>query len=147
MSEIKESCFLGTLRLIDKLQRNSDRQEKCDSTCRKPFLGNPGSEVCLNTRPVTFYRCDNTLISVDFIDSCVGSGNSGVFRIERIDGNCVTCTILAKRRHRNAGTDSELEAELDLVVCEEFVSTNQTAIISLDCVCALKCLEDTFIEL
>lgn len=130
-----ESCFLSTLRLIDTLQRNSNHEEECDNSCRRPFLGNLGRTICINTRPITFYRCDNSLISVDFTDEAGNTATSSVFRIECIEGNCVTCTILAPA--------NILEVENG----EEFKSTRQTAIINLECVCAIKCLPDTFVDL
>ena len=130
-----ESCFLGTLHLIDTLQKNSNHEEICDNSCRRPFLGNINKGVCINTRPITFYRCDNSLISVDFTNELGNTNTSSVFRIEHIDGNCVTCTILAPTNI------------LELENSEEFRTTRQTAIINLDCVCAIKCLSDTFVEL
>ena len=130
-----ESCFLGTLRLIDTLQRTSNREEECDNSCNRPFLGNMSRTICINTRPITFYRCDNSLISVEFTEETGNNNRSSIFRIERVEGNCITCTILAPANI------------LEIENGEDFRSTRQTAIINLDCVCAIKCLPDTFVDL
>ena len=128
-----KSCFLSTLCLIDTLQKQSDHVEECDNSCRRPFLGNSCKTVCINTRPINFYRCDNTLISVEFTDESGNISTSNIFRIECIEGNCVTCTILTP------------VSRLDREEFEEFESAKQTAVINLECVCAIKCLPDTFV--
>jgi len=128
-----ESCFLNTLCLIDTLQRNSNTEEECDNSCQRPFLGNLNRPIPINTRPITFYRCDNSLISVDFTDEFGNPNTSNIFRIENIDGNCITCRMLTPI--------NRIERESN----EEFELTSQTAVINLGCVCAIKCLPDTFV--
>ena len=51
--------FSNILNLINTLQKNSLCNESIDNTCSKPFLGNGLTQECSNTRPVTFYGCDN----------------------------------------------------------------------------------------
>lgn len=124
-----ENCLVSVVRLIDNLQRESECDDICDNTCSRPFLGNCGGLSKLNTRPVTFYTCDNNLVTVEYTTKHNKECHrSGVFRVKSINGNCVTCTILAP----NPDCDGD-----------PFISTNQTAIINLNCCCAIKCLPDT----
>jgi Spore coat protein Z. len=128
-----ESCFLNTLHLIDTLQKNSNHEEECDTSCQRPFLSNINRPIYINTRPITFYRCDNSQISIDFLDDFGNLNTSNIFRIENIDGNCITCRILTPI--------TRIERESN----EEYEATTQTAVINLGCVCAIKCLPDTFV--
>ena len=131
MSQNK-SCFLNALHHIDILQKKSSNIESSNN-CDQPFLGNLNNSIRVNTRPITFYRCDNSLISVSYIDESGNTNKSSTFRIENINENCVTCRILAPLCKENSDQK------------EEYISTNRTTIINLDCICAIKCLSDTFI--
>ena len=53
-----------------------------------------------------------------------------MFRVEAVDDNCCTCRILA--------TDA---------TTGEYTNTNEFFTINLDCVGAVKCLADTYIDL
>lgn len=130
-------CFAKTLKLIDALQRCAEEKECDDFTCSKPFLGVPTSKKCFNTRPVTFYGCNNNPITVNFtstVNCAETSGTSNVFRVEEVDDGCVLVLVLMP----NPDTSD----------CDRpFVSTGNTATINLGCVCVLKCLRDTFVDL
>ena len=122
-------CFSKTLKLIDILQRSSEQDECFDNSCSRPFLG--------VTRPVTFYGCNNNLITVSYSTVVNGetlTGTSGTFRVEKIDDGCVTVSILIP----NPDTTDTLRP---------FINTRDTATINLGCVCALKCLADTIVDL
>ena len=58
---------------------------------------------------------------------------SSVFRVEKIDGCCATFRVLAN----NPDTS---ETALP------YVATNSFFTMNLSCVCALRCLPDTFVE-
>ncbi len=129
--------FSKILKLIDSLQRNSLCNDSIDNTCSKPFLGNILTSECSNTRPVTFYGRDNNLITVDYTATVGGeelTGTSSTFRVQRVDGCCVVLNILIENPDATATT-------------RPYISINQTITLNLNCVCALKCLNDTFVDL
>lgn len=127
------SCsFIKTLELILMLQQQG---EDCDipNGCTKPFLGPTPSGICLNTRPITLYTCcNNTLWTMPFTLNGT-TLESTVFRIENLDDNCATFRVLAP----NPDTT---EALFPYVATADFFTIN------LDCVGALRCLEDTFVS-
>ena len=55
-------------------------------------------------------------------------------RVEKVDGECATFRVLA------ANTDPNTSATMP------YVATNSFFTMNLDCVCALKCLNDTTVE-
>ena len=129
--------FSNILNLINTLQKNSLCNESIDNTCSKPFLGNGLTQECSNTRPVTFYGCDNNLITVDYSTTINGeelTGTSGIFRVKRVEGCCAVLSILIENPDTTATT-------------RPYISINQTITLNLNCVCALKCLNDTFVDL
>lgn len=132
-----DCCFSKTLMLIDALQKSVEKDECFDNTCSRPYLGANIQTICFNTRPVTFYNCNNTMITANYnttINGTTYTGTSGIFRVENVQGCCCVCSILIS----NPDTNDTLMP---------YVSTGQTTIINLKCVCALKCLPDTSITL
>ena len=124
-------CFNKILKLIDVLQRQTGETECIDPTCSRPFLGQGVNTICFNTRPVTFYGCDNNLISIEYTTDGV-TNTSSVFRVLRVDDDCTTVSLLAPNP-----TPTEFTP---------YINTGQTAIINLDCVCAIKCLNDSIVN-
>ena len=61
-----------------------------------------------------------------------GAVCSNVFRVEKIDGCCATFRVLAE----NTDTTS----------IYPYVATNSFFTMNLNCVCALRCLPDTYVE-
>lgn len=136
MSNKEDCCFAKILKVIDLLQRNVERFDDIDESCTKPFLGGCSRSACFNTRPVTFYTCQNTLFTINFQDETEDTmitRSSSVFRVEKVDGCCVTVLIL---KENPDGKDKT----------RPFVSTGQFATINLDCVCVLKCLPDVIVD-
>ena len=130
-------CFTKTLKLIDILQRSSEQEECFDNTCSRPFLGVNIPSLCFNTRPVTFYGCNNNLITVNYTAVINGetlTGESGIFRVEKVDDGCLTVSVLIP----NPDTTDTIRP---------YITTNNTATINLNCVCVLKCLADTIVDL
>jgi len=130
-------CFTKTLKLIDVLQRSSEQDECFDNTCSRPFLGVNIPNLCFNTRPITFYGCNNNLITVNYTAVINGetlTGESSIFRVEKVDDGCLTVSVLIP----NPDTNDTLRP---------YVTTNNTATINLSCVCVLKCLPDTIVDL
>ena len=58
---------------------------------------------------------------------------SSVFRVEKVDGCCATFRVLAP----NTDTTE--------VATYPFEATNSFFTMNLNCVCALRCLQDTFV--
>lgn len=137
MTENSGCCFSKILHLIDKLQRSVENKECMDNTCSRPFLGMNSNIVCFNTRPVTFYNCTNDLIDIDYdfiLDGTRLTGTSNIFRVEKVNGCCSIVSILIP----NPDTTNTINP---------YITTNQTATINLNCVCAIKCLADTVVNL
>ena len=135
------SCIAEILTVINILQCNAECSDNCLDTCDRGFLGNTVSTFGLNTRPVTLYTCcgngtpwsmPTTKENVDC--SSVGSTCSSVFRVEKVDGECATFRVLAPN------TDPTTSATTP------YVATNSFFTMNLGCVCALKCLNDTYVE-
>ena len=60
------------------------------------------------------------------------NGTSSVFRVEKVNGCCATCRVLAP----NPDTESVFD----------YVATDNFFTINCKCTCALACLPDTFID-
>lgn len=121
------NCLSDIIEVIIKLQKRSENTGLCDVGCDKPFLG-PTPVICgYNTRPITLFRCcDGGTWTFPY-----GTGlTSSVFRAENIDGCCLTCQILAPSTAEST----------------TYTATGQFFTINLNCVGALECLADTFVE-
>ena len=89
----KENCLCNILKVISVLQNNAEKID-CNYSCTRPFLGETNNNTCFNTRLVTFYRCDNTLVTLPYTLNGV-AGNTTVFRVENVNDNSVTVLLLA----------------------------------------------------
>lgn len=129
-------CISDILNAILILQNNCGKLECIPNACDRPILGSDGNKNSIyNTRPLTFYNCNNTIWCFPYTLNCDEkkiSGTSTVFRIEKLDGCCATCRVLAP----NYDTRST----------SPYVTTDSFFTINLNCVCILKCLPDTFIS-
>lgn len=134
-----ECCFKNILCIIENLQNNVEKLENINCSCDRPFLGNCcGNSPCFyNTRPVTFYTCNNELITIPYTLTYNGTtitGTSSVFRVEKVNECCCTCMVLAPNPNAEEAVDAP------------YVATNSYTNINLNCVCAIRCLPDTFIN-
>jgi len=133
-------CIAEILTVINVLQQNANCcGDTCLETCDRGFLGCGTTTLGCNTRPVILYTCsgNGTPWSMPTTRENVVCGDEGVvcsnvFRIEKIDGCCATFRVLAE----NTDTTS----------IYPYVATNSFFTMNLNCVCALRCLPDTFIE-
>ena len=115
---------------IIMLQQRSD---VCldDNTCTRPFLGPTQNITCPNTRPINLYCCcNNALWTMPYTLNNTG-GESSTFRVESLDDECVTCRVLAPNP--------------DITSTSPYLSTEDFFTIKLNCIGALKCLNDTSI--
>lgn len=134
-------CMSGILKVINILQNNAECADACLDTCDRGFLGASVSSVVLNTRPIMLYTSagNGTPWSMPTTREDVVCGDEGVtcsnvFRVEKVDGCCATFRVLA------ANPDTTTAATTP------YVTTNSFFTMNLNCVCALRCLNDTFVE-
>lgn len=132
-------CISEILTVICILQQNANCADSCLDTCDRGFLGNTTTCLVCNTRPVMLYTCcgNGTPWSMPTTkeDSCTAVvNNSCVFRVEKIDGCCATFRVLAP----NPDTAEALTIP--------YVATNSFFTMNLNCVCSLRCLNDTVVE-
>ena len=127
------------LQVILILQQNASCPESCLDSCDRPVLGCGTTCYVCNTRPIMLYTCcpsgQNAVsmpISKD-ITTCTDPAQcSNVFRIEKLECNAATFRVLAPNTE-----DTGLYP---------YVSTNSFFTINLDCLCSIRCLNDTCVE-
>lgn len=122
-------CIAEILRKILLLQRE-ECENDCFAGCDKPFLGPSCNSICYNTRPVQLFNCCTGTpwtFEATINDQTV---TTNLFRIEALDECCCTCRLL----YRDPSTN-------------ELVNTGEFATIDLNCVGAIRCLPDTFIDI
>ncbi len=129
-------CIAEILTVINILQQNAECPgDACLDTCDKGFLGCTATTVRCNTRPVMLYTCcgNGTPWSMPVSKDANETTTSNVFRVEKIDGNCATFRVLAPNTNTTEATIAP------------YVATNSFFTMSLDCLCVLRCLQDTFV--
>lgn len=141
------SCIAEILKVILILQQNAC-PDSCLDSCDRPMLGGgPNCLVC-NTRPVMLYTCcgngvpwtmptskDSTTICSNPQCSNAGSNEcSSIFRVEKLDGNCATFRVLTQNPEESCCNSIP------------YIATNSFFTIDLGCICAIKCLNDTFVD-
>ena len=134
-------CIAEILTVINVLQQNASCNDTCLETCDRGFLGCGTTTFNCNTRPVVLYTCsgNGTPWSMPITRENVICGDEGVtcsnvFRVEKIDGCCCTFRVLANN------PDEATNATIP------YIATNSCFTMNLNCVCALRCLPDTFVE-
>lgn len=135
-NECPDSCIGEILSIICCLQSNTCTNN-CLNCCDKPMLGCCNGVVSCNTRPIMLYGCDGYVWKMPTTKTnteCTTSGEecSNVFRLEKLNGCCATFRVLAP----NPDTTST----------NPYVSTDSLFTIDIKCICAVRCLEDTYVE-
>lgn len=133
-------CLAEILTVINILQENSECDENCLDSCDRGFLGCSPVAIRCNTRPVILYNCCNgtpwqfPTTKEDVLCDTENVSCSRVLRVEKIDGCCATFRVL--------------EANQDVTVSPAmpFVATNSFVTVNLNCVGAIRCLQDTFVD-
>ena len=128
-----ENCIAEILKVILLLQQNVCQGDTCLQTCDRGFLGQNCTTFC-NTRPIVLYTCSSgsTPLSLPISKSPNETVTSSVFRLEKLDDCCATCRVLA--------TNNDTECAFP------YVATNSFFTINLNCVCLIRCLDDTFVD-
>ena len=122
------NCIAEILKVINILQSEVCPGDSCLETCTRAFFG-PNSSVDFNTRPVTLYTCNGTLVTMPISNIPTETATSNIFRVEKVDGCCATLRVLVF----NEGDAT-------------YTSTNSFFTINTNCLCSIKCLADTFVE-
>ena len=133
------NCIADILKVILILQLDACGPDSCLDTCDRPVLG-CGTPISCNTRPVTLYTCCGngtpwtmpTTKSVVDCDGTLTDTCSAVFRVEKVEDNCATFRVLVP----NTDTTS---------LCA-YEATDSFFTMNLNCVCAIKCLNDTCVD-
>ncbi|MDE5539757.1 MAG: hypothetical protein K2J20_04650 [Bacilli bacterium] len=133
------NCINEILSVILVLQQNAC-PETCLDACDRPVLGGGPNCLICNTRPVMLYTCggNGTPWSMpttkDSTVTCSGSTTecSTIFRVEKIEGNCCTFRVL--------------QDNPDTTSLNPYVATNSFFTMNCDCLCAIRCLSDTFVD-
>ncbi|MBQ6546786.1 MAG: hypothetical protein IJL74_02170 [Bacilli bacterium] len=126
-------CINDILKVISVLQEQAEKIDDIPNTCDRPFLGvgNGSNMLIYNTRPITLYTSNNTLFEAPYVLNGT-AGTSTVFRVERVTNSTATLRVLAE----NTDPDSDLP----------YVTTNSFIIVNSSCICAIRCLPDTFVD-
>jgi hypothetical protein len=106
-------CILDTLRKIDQLQREHLRENDCVG-CGGPLIAK-----VFDTKPIVFTLCNDEKFTAFF---GLSAERTDLFRVEEVMRDCVLLRLLK----RDGGC----------VRCTKF-----TAILNLDCICAIQCFE------
>lgn len=135
------NCINEILSVILVLQENAC-PDNCLDTCDRPMLGGGANCLICNTRPVMLFTCSGNgipwsmPITKDLTTNCSGEGLSGncssVFRVEKIENNCCTFRVLTENT--------------DQTSLNPFVATNSFFTMNCDCLCAIRCLSDCYVD-
>ncbi len=132
-----DSCIAEILQVICVLQANAC-PTACLNSCDRPVLGGGSNCVVYNTRPIMLYTCcgngEPWRMPVSRTNSsCEGNQESScVFRVEKVDGCCVTFRVLAPAIETNC--------------IYPYVATDSIFTMDLNCCCCVRCLNDTFVD-
>lgn len=129
-NDSNSKCISEILEVILLLQQNADCGDACLDTCDRAFLGCGATCISCNTRPVMLYTCCsiNNPLSFPISKAFDETVTSPIFRIEKLDNNCATFRVLT------------LNEDNTLSATNSFFTTN------LNCICTLRCLNDTYVE-
>lgn len=127
-------CISEILTIINILQQNADCGDACLDTCDRGFLGCSASTINCNTRPIMLYTCGSNGIafSMPISKDPNETGTSNIFRVEKVDSGCATFRVLVPNSDENE--------------IYPYEATNSFFTMNLNCVCALRCLQDTHID-
>ena len=131
-------CVIIILAVICLLQQNASCcGDTCLDTCDRGFLGCGTTSLGCNTRPIILYTTagNGTPFSMPTTKTaltCDGATCSSVCRIEKIDGNCATFRVLQENTDQTSAYPYE--------------ATNSFFTMNLNCLCAIRCLNDTYVE-
>lgn len=128
------NCICEILNVILVLQENAC-PENCLDTCDRPMLGGGPNCLICNTRPVMVYTCCGNGTPWEMPttkDPVEGGETSNIFRVEKVENGCCTFRVLV--------------ANTDPTATSQYTATNSFFTMSCDCICAIRCLSDGYVE-
>ncbi len=128
-----ENGLHDVLKVILLLQQSVCKNDRCLETCDRGFLGQ-NSTTFNNTRPIVLYMAGsgNTPLAMPISRDPAVTDTSTVFRLEKLDENCATFRVLAPAT--------------DPASTSPYIATNSFFTLNLNCLCILRCLEDTYVD-
>lgn len=128
------NCIAEILQVICVLQANAN-PTSCLNSCDRPALGGGGRCITCNTRPIMLFTCcgNGEPWRMPISREANQSETSSVFRLEKIDGCCATFRVLIPNESEDCRTSP-------------FVATDSIFTMDINCVCSIRCLNDTFVE-
>lgn len=129
----EKNCIIEILQVINVLQSNAC-PDSCLLSCDRPALGGGPNCIVCNTRPIMLYTCgsNGTPLSMPISRSEAAGDTSSVFRVEKVDGCCCTFRVL--------------EPNPDTTSTYPYVATDSLFTLDTNCLCAVRCLNDTYVE-
>ena len=129
-------CIAEILKVICILQQNATCDDACLDTCDRGFLGCSVTSLNCNTRPIMLYTCcgNGVPFAMPISKDPAVTTTSTIFRIEKLDENCATFRVL---------TPNDDPTEVSTI---PYMATNSFFTMNLNCLCALRCLNDTYVE-
>jgi spore coat protein Z len=131
------NCICEILKVILVLQENAC-PDNCLDSCDRPMLGGGANCLICNTRPVMLYTCGSNSealsmpVSKDITTCTEATDCSNIFRVEKLDGCCCTLRVL--------------QPNPDTTSLNPYVGTNSFFTINTNCLCCIRCLNDTYID-
>ena len=130
--ECCDNCIMEILQVINVLQSNAC-PDNCLLSCDRPALGGGSAPNIFNTRPIQLYTCNGNGTPWAMPTSRTETENtSTVFRVEKCDGCCCTFRVL--------------EPNPDTTSIYPYVSTDSLFTMDINCLCCIRCLNDTYVE-
>ena len=127
-----QNCIQEILQVICVLQSNAC-PDNCLLSCDRPALGGGPNCIICNTRPIMLYTCCGNGVPWAMPTSRTSDETtSTVFRVEKVDCGCATFRVLAP----NTDTTSTYP----------YVATDSIFTMDTNCLCTIRCLNDTYIE-
>ena len=128
-----DNCIMEILKVINVLQSNAC-PDNCLASCDRPALGGGPNCIVCNTRPIMLYTCgsNGTPLAMPTSRLAAEGETSNVFRAEKVDGCCCTCRVLTPNP--------------DETSTYPYVGTDSLFTINVNCVCSIRCLNDTYVE-
>jgi len=125
-----DNCIADILKVILILQQSVNQLDSCLETCDRGFLGQQCCPTFYNTRPISLYTCGSNGIPLSMPISKLPTetATSSIFRLEKLDECCATFRVLTVNADNS------------------YTATNSFFTINLDCLCIIRCLDDTFID-
>lgn len=144
MSIEKCKCdgLIDILKVILLLQEKACDKLEVLNTCEKPFLGPCTKPIKCNTRPIMLFTKCGTAWEIPYHDL---TKTSSVFRLEKLDECTATFRVLTPCPTGIPARDN-LEINNKINKQTRYIATDSFFTINIGCICAIKCLKDTFIE-